>query len=78
MGRFRNLTRYFKGGKDSRMAQAGLRASINTPIQGGAADIVICAMVRIDQNSWFKENGWKLILQVHDELILEGPEETSQ
>lgn len=61
MGRYRNLTRYFKA-QNGRQAQAGLRASINTPIQGGAADIVICAMVRIDRNQWLKDNGWKLIL----------------
>ena len=55
----------------------GLRAAINTPIQGGAADIVIAMMVKINKNKWLKENGWHMIHQIHDEIILEGPEETS-
>ena len=52
----------------------GLRRSINTPVQGGAADIVIAAMVKIYKNQELKDLGWKLLLQIHDELILEGPE----
>lgn len=50
-----------------------MRRAINTPIQGGAADIVIAAMVNIHQNEELRKMGWKLLLQVHDELILEGP-----
>jgi DNA polymerase-1 len=50
-----------------------MRRSINTPIQGGAADIVIAAMIKIHQNQRLRELGWKLIMQIHDELILEGP-----
>lgn len=61
-----------------RYAYHGMRASINTPIQGGAADIVIAAMVKISKNERLKTLGWKLLLQVHDELILEGPEESSK
>lgn len=52
----------------------GLRRAINTPIQGGAADIVIASMVKIHQSEELRKLGWKLILQIHDELILEGPE----
>jgi DNA polymerase-1 len=48
----------------------GLRAAINTPIQGGAADIVIASMVKLSKNNQLKELGWKLLLQIHDELIL--------
>ena len=44
----------------------GLRRSINTPVQGGAADIVIAAMVKIHKNKELKDLGWKLLLQVHD------------
>lgn len=77
MGRYRNLTKYFKGQKNL-WIQHGLRAAINTPIQGGAADIVIAAMLKIHRNEELKTMGWKLLLQVHDELILEGPEESAE
>ena len=52
----------------------GLRAAINNTIQGGAADIVIAAMVKLHRDPILKELGYKLILQIHDEVILEGPE----
>ena len=77
MGRYRNLTKYFKG-RNNMWAQHGLRASINTPIQGGAADIVIAAMIKIQRNKDLKDMGWKLLLQIHDELILEGPEDSAK
>lgn len=50
------------------------RAAINTPLQGGAADVVMKAMVLISRNERLKELGWKMLLQIHDELIVEGPE----
>ncbi|CAN0901055.1 DNA polymerase I B, chloroplastic/mitochondrial [Linum grandiflorum] len=49
------------------------RAAINTPVQGSAADVAMCAMLEISRNERLKELGWKLLLQVHDEVILEGP-----
>jgi len=48
----------------------GDRRAINTPIQGGAADIVIASMVKIVKNQRLKDLGWKLLMQIHDELIL--------
>ena len=50
----------------------GERVALNTPIQGTAADIIKLAMVRIYNR--LKEGGFKskLILQVHDELIIEA------
>lgn len=53
------------------------RAAINTPVQGSAADVAMCAMLEIDRNTQLKELGWRLLLQVHDEVILEGPTESS-
>lgn len=75
MGRYRQLPH----GKISRKVQGQTeRASINTPIQGGAADIAMMAMNKINNNLKLKRLGWILLLQIHDEVILEGPEETSE
>lgn len=71
-GRYRNLVNKISVKKTH---QHGLRASINTPIQGGAADIVISAMVKVWNNKKLKELGYKILLQIHDEIIMEGPEE---
>jgi len=54
-----------------------LRAAINTPIQGSAADVATVAMLSIARDPWLAERGWKLLLQVHDEVILEGPRESA-
>ncbi|CAJ1964226.1 unnamed protein product [Sphenostylis stenocarpa] len=54
------------------------RAAINTPVQGSAADVTMCAMLQISKNKKLKELGWKLLLQVHDEVILEGPTESAE
>ena len=40
----------------------GLRAAINTPIQGGAADIVVAAMVKVDKDPILKQMGFRLQL----------------
>jgi DNA polymerase-1 len=48
---------------------------MNTPVQGTAADIIKLAMVRVDE-ALLRENLLsRLILQVHDELLLECPPE---
>nr|PNR49997.1 hypothetical protein PHYPA_011894 [Physcomitrium patens] len=54
------------------------RAAINTPVQGSAADVAMCAMLEIQRNAKLHELGWKLLLQVHDEVILEGPSESAK
>jgi DNA polymerase-1 len=76
MGRYRQLP-HAKAGPMKALGHAE-RASINTPIQGGAADIAMMAMNKINDNQKLKDLGWALLLQIHDEVILEGPEETSK
>ena len=73
MGRYRLLPQINAG---NRALTAHLeRAAINTPIQGGAADIMTLAMLKLQRSERLKELGYKLLLQIHDEVILEGPEE---
>lgn len=54
-------------------AQAAARAAINAPMQGSAADIIKMAMIKTQ--SWLRDNNMqtRMILQVHDELVLEAP-----
>jgi len=50
------------------------RIAVNTPIQGTAADIMKLAMLNIDSRLKEKEYKTRMILQVHDEVVLEVPE----
>ena len=60
------------------LRKAAERIAYNTPIQGTAADIIKLAMVRVEER--FAREGLKarLILQVHDELIAEAPEDEAE
>jgi len=72
-GRIRKVPQIFSG--NSNIVEQGKRIAINTPIQGTAADIIKLSMVEIYNE--LKRNGFKskIILQIHDELLLEVKEE---
>lgn len=73
MGRKRYLPELKSGDKNTRSNAE--RMAINTPVQGSAADIIKIAMVnlnrRIDKEGLFTN----MLIQVHDELVLEAPED---
>jgi DNA polymerase-1 len=54
--------------------QGGERIALNTPIQGTAADLIKMAMIRVDRALREEFPEARLLLQVHDELIVECPE----
>ncbi len=60
-------------GANGMRRQAAERAAINAPMQGTAADLIKLAMIAVQ--SWLEKekSGAKLIMQVHDELVLEVP-----
>ena len=60
------------------MRAFGERVARNMPIQGAAADIIKIAMIRVSDRLEREGLQAKLILQVHDELIVECPEEEAE
>ncbi len=56
----------------------GERVARNSPIQGSSADVIKIAMVNLDKKLKESGTGAKLLLQVHDELLVECPRESAQ
>ena len=76
MGRRRELPELKSPRRQVR--EFGERAAMNTPIQGTAADIIKIAMVNVAKRLRDEGLQARLILQVHDELIAECPEEETE
>jgi DNA polymerase-1 len=72
-GRRRKIPELSSGQRNVRMA--GERQAMNAPIQGLAADIFKVALVRLDAELSTRDLGSRLILQVHDEVLVEVPPE---
>ena len=61
------------GARDAAVRQFAERAATNTPIQGSAADLIKLAMLEVHRRLRRMGSGARLLLQVHDELVLEVP-----
>ena len=61
--------------KNKVVLEAAKRIALNTPVQGTAADIIKLAMIRVHNRMRRESLKAKLVLQVHDELIVEAPQD---
>lgn len=75
-GRWCDLTDLFAGNSEKNQKRAYRRA-LNFPEQAGAADLVGWAMHLVATDPIIARLGFALCLQIHDELVLEGPEENA-
>jgi DNA polymerase-1 len=64
--------------KDFNLRHFAERTAVNSPIQGTAADIIKIAMIRVHRRLLENHLSAKLLLQVHDELVIEAPESEAE
>jgi DNA polymerase-1 len=76
MGRRRNIPTIRSRNRTEK--NAAERIAVNSPIQGTAADIVKLAMIRLHDKLAEEKLSTRILLQVHDEIILEAPEEETR
>ena len=67
--------RYLPGlaAREAPVRQFAERAAVNTPVQGSAADLIKLAMLRVHDRLARDGHGARMLLQVHDELLVEAP-----
>ncbi len=70
-GRRRNIPEL--SAKNKNIKNFGERVAMNSPIQGSSADIIKMAMINVDRRLRESGTGAELLLQVHDELLIESP-----
>lgn len=76
MGRYRSPQGINRGSfQDIKEAE---RQALNAPIQGTAMDIIAQAMLQIEAEQELERMGVQMLLQVHDELVFEAPEEVAE
>jgi DNA polymerase-1 len=75
MGRRRYFPELMQPAVNQAVRGAAERAAVNMPIQGSAADVLKVAMIRLHQRLQTKDLDAQMILQVHDELVLEVAEQ---
>lgn len=64
--------------KNSAIRAAAERLAINTPLQGTAADLIKMAMIQVDAHLQKHPQQGMMVLQIHDELLFESPNEEAQ
>ena len=74
LSRKRHLERYIWSKNFGDVGYAE-RLAVNAPIQGSASDIAVCAQILIENDPQLKEWGYEQLLQVHDEIVGQCPEE---
>ena len=75
LGRRRYFPELLSSAANVALRRAAERAAVNMPVQGSAADIMKLAMIRLDRQLRERQFRARMVLQVHDELVLEVPED---
>jgi DNA polymerase-1 len=73
VGRYRRLPDILS--KEKGLSMQAQRQSVNSIIQGSAADIAIQAMINCETSPVLRELGVRMLMQIHDELVFECPDE---
>lgn len=72
LGRYRRLPDILS--KDRGLAMQAQRQSVNSRIQGSAADIAVQAMINCEMSKTLRKLGVRMLMQIHDELVFEAPD----